>query len=44
MVENKGVVARVTISGRPKIDGRKLLKELGLLGKDVGDNKDLTED
>ena len=44
MVENKGVIARVTISGRQKIDERKLLKELGLLGKDVGDNKDLTED
>ena len=34
MVENKGVVARVAISGGPKIDGRKLLKELGLLGKE----------
>ena len=34
MVENKGVVARVAISGGPRIDGRKLLKELGLLGKE----------
>ena len=34
MVENKGVVARVAISSGPKIDGRKLLKELGLLGKE----------